>query len=144
MAAPALFQVVVAVLIERAGTILLTQRAPTKDHAPGAWEASLTGRVERGESCEEAALREVREEVGLDVELVAPFHTFHYYRGAARVECQGVAFWARYRSGEVTLATAEQVAYRWVPPEAALAAVDRPGVVETMSRFLAFRARYAP
>jgi len=57
----------VAVLIERDGKVLLGRRGPgTRE--PGKW-AFPAGFVERGEAVEAAAVREVREEVGLDVTL---------------------------------------------------------------------------
>ena len=57
----------VAVVIEREGRILLGRRGPgTRE--PGKWSFPA-GFVERGEPVEEAAVREVREEVGLAVTL---------------------------------------------------------------------------
>jgi ADP-ribose pyrophosphatase YjhB (NUDIX family) len=57
----------VAVVVERAGRILLGRRGPgTRE--PGKWSFPA-GFVERGEPVEAAAIREVREEVGLDVTL---------------------------------------------------------------------------
>lgn len=57
----------VAVLIERGGKVLLGKRGPGA-REPGKW-AFPAGFVERGEPVEAAAVREVREEVGLEIEL---------------------------------------------------------------------------
>ena len=57
----------VAVLIENRGRVLLGRRGPGTREA-GRWSFPA-GFVERGESVEAAARREVREEVGLEVEL---------------------------------------------------------------------------
>jgi 8-oxo-dGTP pyrophosphatase MutT (NUDIX family) len=62
------------------GHYLLLQRAVTKDFAPGQWEC-VTGRLEQGESFEQAVRREVREELGLDVNLECLLGTTHFYRG---------------------------------------------------------------
>jgi len=59
----------VAVLIEREGRILLGRRGPGTREA-GRWSFPA-GFVERGEPVEEAARREVREEVGIEVRLGA-------------------------------------------------------------------------
>ena len=57
----------VAVVIEREGRLLLGRRGPGSREA-GKWSFPA-GFVERGEEVETAAAREVREEVGLDVEV---------------------------------------------------------------------------
>lgn len=58
-------RVAVAVIYNREGRILLTQRAPDADHG-GQWEFP-GGKLEAGESADDALVREVKEEVGLDV-----------------------------------------------------------------------------
>src|SRR5262245_32260452 len=99
------FVVAVAYVIEKDGSVLMLRRSPSKDHAPGEWETG-SGRVEAGETPEQAVHREVREETGLQVEIVGPVDTFHFYRGAAREETIGITFWCRYAGG--TLVTCEE------------------------------------
>ena len=48
-----------------AGEVFLQRRAVTKDSAPGLWSSSCSGHVDAGENYEQAALRELFEEVGL-------------------------------------------------------------------------------
>jgi 8-oxo-dGTP diphosphatase len=57
--------VVAAAVIERDGRILLTRR-PSGTHLEGRWEF-VGGKVEDGESPEDALVRECREEAGIDV-----------------------------------------------------------------------------
>ena len=57
---------VVAAVIERDARFLLGKRSVTKKSAAGYW-APVVGRIEHGESEEQAVIREVREEVGLEV-----------------------------------------------------------------------------
>ncbi len=57
----------VTVVIEREGRVLLGKRAAWT-RSPGKWSFPA-GFVERGEVVEAAAIREVREEVGLDIQL---------------------------------------------------------------------------
>src|SRR5919202_2533922 len=59
----------VAVLIERDGGLLLGRRSPDAA-APGKWSFPA-GFVDRGERVEDAAMREVREETGLEARLDA-------------------------------------------------------------------------
>ena len=60
------FIVVLAIIINRKNEILLTKRSMNKMIAPGLWECSA-GSVISGETSKEAVLREVKEEVGLDL-----------------------------------------------------------------------------
>jgi 8-oxo-dGTP pyrophosphatase MutT (NUDIX family) len=87
----------------------------------------LGGHIELDEDPETAALREAREESGLEVELlgkrppttgpgtralIAPrFLDIHRITGTH--EHIGMIYWARPRSGDVTLAAAEHHAIRW-------------------------------
>ena len=126
------FIVGVAFIIERDGAILMLRRSPTKDHAPGQWETG-SGRVESGEHPEEAVHREVREETGLQVEIVEPVATFRFLRGAAREEAIGITFLCRHLAGEV-VASEEHDRAVWVSPDEAKALVGTPGEVDAVER----------
>jgi 8-oxo-dGTP pyrophosphatase MutT (NUDIX family) len=93
------FLVVVAFLIERDGHVLLLKRSHVKDHAPGEWEVG-SGRVRQGESAFSAVYREAKEETGLEVEVVGPLDTFHFYRGQSRTEAIGITFHCRAPGGD--------------------------------------------
>lgn len=60
----------VIIELEGQGVVLVRRR-----HPPSGW-ALPGGFVEYGESLEQAAVREAREETSLDVELVRQFHTY--------------------------------------------------------------------
>lgn len=49
--------------------LLLQKRSQNKDTFPGFWTVSVSGHVAYGQSYDEAAKREMREEVGLDLDL---------------------------------------------------------------------------
>src|SRR5829696_2840375 len=66
----------VAAVIERAGKYLITQRRSTAV-LPGLWEFP-GGKVEPGESDEAALRREVRERIGVDVEVKARIASRHH------------------------------------------------------------------
>jgi isopentenyldiphosphate isomerase len=66
---PALMHRVVHVLVfNQKGELLLQKRSMTKDVAPGRWDTSVGGHVDPGETLEEAARRELREELGVEAE----------------------------------------------------------------------------
>jgi 16S rRNA (adenine1518-N6/adenine1519-N6)-dimethyltransferase len=53
-------------IFNRLGEIFLQKRSIWKDTNPGKWDSSAAGHVDAGESYEEAARRELREEIGID------------------------------------------------------------------------------
>ena len=68
---------------------------PGKLNIPG-------GFLEIGETAEQAALREIKEELGIDVELIDYLGSYatHYVEGNQRV--LNIVYIARYESGEIT------------------------------------------
>jgi isopentenyldiphosphate isomerase len=53
--------------VTRLGEVLLQQRAETKKTFPLFWDVSVAGHVAAGEEILQAALREIREEIGLTI-----------------------------------------------------------------------------
>lgn len=64
---------------------LLLRRLASRDYGAGAWEC-VTGRVDQGESYEEALHREVQEETGAQVQIDFIISTTHFHRGATTPE----------------------------------------------------------
>ncbi|NOY53930.1 MAG: NUDIX domain-containing protein [Deltaproteobacteria bacterium] len=63
---PALVHRVVHVLVVNGrGEILLQKRAPDKDIQPGKWDTSVGGHLDPGEDYDTAAVREMKEELGI-------------------------------------------------------------------------------
>lgn len=54
-------------LYTKKGEILIQQRAKNKDTHPGLWDVSVAGHIGAGEDVTESAIREVKEEIGLDI-----------------------------------------------------------------------------
>jgi len=106
------FGVHVSAVIRRDDTVLLLKRSLDKSHLPGYWDP-CSGRVESGETPEQAAIREAREETGLTVAPLRVLDTFHFYYGPEREECIGMTFLCRPDDGEVVL-SAEHTEARWV------------------------------
>lgn len=94
---------------------LLLRRVASKDFGAGAWEC-VTGRVDQGEGFREAALREVREEIGVGVTLDFLIDTVHFYRGEEVVENElvGVVFHCTYDESEPVALSEEHDTMRWV------------------------------
>ena len=59
----------VDILVKNSNKILLQKRSSQKDTFPGFWTISAGGHVSYGETYEQAAQRELKEELGVDSEL---------------------------------------------------------------------------
>jgi 8-oxo-dGTP diphosphatase len=110
-------QVAVGAVVVKDGKILLVRRnkAPHKD----LW-AIPGGSVELGETLQEAAEREIREETGLDIKAKEPVYTFDLiekdHKGTIRFHYVIVDLSADYISGELCAAD-DALDARWFDPE---------------------------
>ena len=103
---------VVAAVFERDGRILIGQRRPVNQH-PLKWEFP-GGKVEPGESAEDALIRELREELAVEATLGSEIARYGFqYPGRPRIE---LIFYrvAEFKDEPVNLAF-EQLG--WVAPE---------------------------
>jgi 8-oxo-dGTP diphosphatase len=100
-------------VIERDRHVLLLRRSARKGEAPGQWETG-SGRVESGESPEETARREAREETGLEVEVLGRLGAHRFLRGPERVETLSIVLHCRAPGGPIVLSPEHDEA-RWVP-----------------------------
>lgn len=83
-------------LVFRDGQLLITQR-PEGTHLAGCWEFP-GGKRESGESWEDCLVRELREELGVDVEVGALFQEIRHEYPAKRVHLRFFA--CRLKTGE--------------------------------------------
>jgi 8-oxo-dGTP pyrophosphatase MutT (NUDIX family) len=115
----------VAIFVVHEGRVLLIHHRKLDKWLP------LGGHIELDEDPEQAALREAKEESGLEVELlgerppttepgtralIAP-RFLDIHRITATHEHIGMIYWARPRGGDMTLATEEHHDIRWVAAE---------------------------
>ncbi len=102
------------VVLNRRGEVLIHRRAEDKDVWPGQWDLAAGGVVANGETFEEAAARELAEELGItgaELEFVreAPY-------GDDRVRALARYYRVRW-DGDVDFADGEVVEALWVTPE---------------------------
>lgn len=57
-------------VFNRRGELFLQQRSLTKDNFPGVWDSSSSGHLNSGEDYDPCTLREVREELGVELSAV--------------------------------------------------------------------------
>jgi len=94
---PKLMHPVVHCLVEnQARQLLLQLRSAQKDVQPGRWDTSVGGHVHFGEPVHEALIREIREEIGIEV-APAQLTPMGRYVMRSPIETELVhSFWLRY------------------------------------------------
>ncbi len=119
----------VITLVHRGDEVLL---AHDRRFRPGFF-ALLAGFVEPGETLEQAVAREVREEVGLEVDDIRYFGSQAWPFPSQLM----VGFFARYRAGEIRVQEEEITEARWFPVGGLPGRDDRPATFSIAGRLIA-------
>ena len=106
------YDVAVGLVFDDAGHILI-QRRPEDGLLGGLWEFP-GGKAEGSESMDEACQRELREEVGIDVDVEAPFYTLSHAYSHFKITLY--AFRCQLVSGEATSREGQPI--KWVDIDA--------------------------
>lgn len=107
------FGVAVKAMIRKEGKFLIIKKSREEDIAPETLDIP-GGRVEFGEQLEEALVREVREETGIDINVLYPTNAWTFTD--KDFQLVGITFLCEFRSGEIKLSD-EHVEYEWVTHE---------------------------
>lgn len=111
-------------LFNARGELLLQQRSAQKRLWPLYWANTCCSHPRRGEAMRDAAVRRVREEVGLHATLHFTHEfTYHASYGEAGSEHERCSVFVGRAEAEPTVHPQEVAAVRWVSPEAMDAAV---------------------
>jgi 8-oxo-dGTP diphosphatase len=130
-------EVAVGVLIDAAGNFLLTSRPEGKVYA-GYWEFP-GGKVEAGESIEQALRRELQEELGITVTAAEPWQVLvmDYPHARVRLSFCKVYAW----TGEFEMREGQRMAWQTLPVQVAPVL---PGTVPVLDWFAAERSFAGP
>jgi isopentenyl-diphosphate delta-isomerase len=97
------------------GQVMVQQRAMHKKTWPGVWSNSCCGHPGPGEGYREAAIREVKEELGVEVEELVKVSDYRYrFSRNGVVENEICPVFAGKAVGEVKLDPGEVMDYRWM------------------------------
>jgi 16S rRNA (adenine1518-N6/adenine1519-N6)-dimethyltransferase len=102
-------------VFNRRGEVLLQKRSMAKDSHPGAWGSSVSGHVDAGETYDEAAVRELAEEMGIRVE--RPPEEIARIQAGAATEGEHVRVYRVRHDGKVRFPAAEVDTALWLPVE---------------------------
>ena len=126
-------------VFNRRGELFVHLRTADKDVYPSHWDVAVGGVPQAGESFDDAARREAREELGVELSLERLF-PFRY--GDDRTVVHGMAYRARH-DGPFRLQPAEIVRGEFVPPpEVTARAKDVPFCPDGLA-LLSIYCRYA-
>lgn len=123
------------------GRYLLLRRSTNRDVGGGSWEC-VTGRLNQGDSFGRALVREVREELGIEVRADFIIGTSHFYRGEAIPENEmvGVQYCCTIDNPVSIQVSHEHSESRWLTAEEALALLPKGHwLVKTIERAEALR-----
>lgn len=98
------------------GEVFLQKRSMTKDKSPGLWDSSASGHVDSGEAYDACAVREVHEEIGL--ELAPPPQRLFKLSACAETDQEHVWVYRCAAEGPFRLNPDEIERGEWVRPAA--------------------------
>jgi len=110
-----------AFIINPGGKLLVMKRAPTHKVMPNLWEI-VGGRLNPGEDTFEGLKREVKEECGLQIEILNPLAVRHFSRSDGQL-ITFISFLCKTDSSDVIL-SGEHTEFKWIDlsmPESELA-----------------------
>jgi 16S rRNA (adenine1518-N6/adenine1519-N6)-dimethyltransferase len=99
-------------IFNRAGEVFLQKRARWKDRHPLRWDSSASGHVDAGEEYDEAAARELQEELGVGAE----FHRLAKLPASDRTGQEFIWLYRAQHEGPFQLAADEIEAGKFFPP----------------------------
>lgn len=99
-------------IVNEKGELLIVRRSKSEKHFPNAWEIP-GGRLDVGEDPFDGLTREVKEEVGIDVDVLNPIKVSHFKRQDGQ-QITMIVFACKPWSDKVSLGK-EHTAYEWIP-----------------------------
>lgn len=99
-----------AIIKNKDGKYLVLYKSETEEISPN--EIDIPGgRMKFGESAEESLMREIREELGIDIEIGSPSRVWGFVKNDLHLV--GITFLAEYTGGELSL-SGEHTKHEWV------------------------------
>jgi 8-oxo-dGTP pyrophosphatase MutT (NUDIX family) len=103
------------VVIGKDAKFLIMQRHDNEDIYPGLWELP-SGKKEELEEAESSLIREIKEEAGVDVEILLPVSVFNYQieKPDELRDSTQINFLVKIKEGQEVKISDEHQAYAWV------------------------------
>lgn len=102
-------------VIEKDGKILILKRSCDEDCFKEEWDIPGGG-MKFGKFPEESLNREIREETGIEADIIKPLRVWTFFKNNNQTQVVGITLLCKYKSGEVKL-SAEHTDFKWIKPE---------------------------
>lgn len=112
-------RIVRVLMFNKNGELFLQMRSPTKNIYPNTWDQSAGGHVDEGDTDEEAAIKELREEIGIvrgHLEYLFSFYCEENYKGI-HIKEWNVVYKTIYADDVIKVDGDEVSSGRWFKPK---------------------------
>lgn len=119
-------EITACAFIHKDGKLFIARRASSKSFLPGVYELP-GGRVEFGETMEEALKREIQEEFKFDIEVGKPFHVFTYTWKENTMHTVEVVYYAKMSNPnhQIELDPTDHSEFQWITKDEVLNFFDK-------------------
>jgi 8-oxo-dGTP diphosphatase len=100
-----------AIIVNQKREVFVAQRSASMK-LPLKWEFP-GGKIEENETSEECLIREIREELGIEIEIIRPLKVVEHHYDDSSIRL--IPFVCKIKSGEIQLV--EHASYQWVRPK---------------------------
>ncbi len=103
------------------------------------------GHIEKGETSERAAVREIREETGIDAQLVPYFHadTHYFFKRNGETISKNVRFFVSIASNDRVKISNEHIGYEWLDIEGFRKKIKFKDILEILPNVIGYYERHA-
>ncbi len=109
-------KIVVTGLLEKEGEILILKRSSKEEFLPNYWELP-SGKVEFGETVEQALKREFKEETNLDIKINRPYKIFSYLSDNNNRHTIEIVFHVTCENIKELIISKDHEEYTWIKKE---------------------------
>lgn len=102
-----------ALVVNKENKVLVMKRAECNDYKPLTWDIP-GGTVEVGETVEEALIRELKEETGIEIKPLHPIYAYSNLSQLPKRQTVQLVYACEYKGGNVILNPEEHEEYKWI------------------------------
>lgn len=102
-----------ALVVNNENKVLVMKRSACNDYMPLTWDIP-GGTVEIGETVEQALIRELKEETGIDIAPLNPIYAYSNLSQLPERQTVQLVYACKYKGGDIILNPEEHEEYKWL------------------------------